>query len=275
MVVFLRAGGGDVRTRRAPQPVAPAPLVRKIDAIMTTRRPVSEGVVAALGDEREFVHKRILGGIKGFISGGPIGAAAGFVSGGKARVPTDQFGRPIAGLVPSRRAALCPPGFFETPAGGCQALAASEPRGIDIPGPRRFDPLSIVRGIFPADVTDVNGRVPTGMVGDAVMGRFGAGFEPELLSTTTRRCGRGAALGLDGICYNRRDLRNSERFWPRGRRPLLTGGEMRCISVASAAAKKLQKKQKQLTELGLLKRPPSRSRRAEPVHVRTAPVAHN
>lgn len=107
------------------------------------------------------------------------------------------------------------------------------------------------------------------------MGRFGAGFEPDVSAITTRRCGRGAVLGVDGICYNRRDLRNSERFWPRGRRPLLTGGDMRCISVASSAAKKLQKKQKQLQELGLLKPPARRARAAAPaVHVKTAGVAH-
>jgi len=38
---------------------------------------------------------------------------------------------------------------------------------------------------------------------------------------------------------------------------------VRAISVASSAAKKLERKQKQLMELGLLKRP-TRSRRAAP-----------
>ncbi len=266
MVVILRAGGGDVRTRRAPTIVPPTPVARKIDAIITDRRPLSEGVGRAAGDVRDFVHKRIIGGIKGFISGGPIGAVGGFVAGGRPAVTGIS-------LVPSRRAALCPPGFFETPGGGCQPIA-QEPRRVEpVPGIRGLIERVLPLGRTGLQVDEFDGRVP-GMVGEAVMGRFGAGFEPELLSTTTRRCGRGAVLGLDGICYNRRDLRNSERFWPRGRRPLLTGGEMRCISVASAAAKKLQKKQKQLTELGLLKRP-SRSRRADPVHVRTAAVAHN
>jgi len=100
--------------------------------------------------------------------------------------------------------------------------------------------------------------------GVPVMGRFGAGFEPSVFMTDTRRCGRGAVLGVDGICYNKRDLRNSERFWPRGRRPLLTGGEMRAISTASSAAKKLQRKQKQLEGLGLLKKSAPRTRRALP-----------
>ncbi len=270
MAIFLRAGGGDVRTRRAPTILPPSQVARKIDAIITTRRPVSEGVVAALGDERGFVHKRIGGAIKGFISGGPIGAVGGFVSGGGPGPSLPVLRTPIARVVPTRAAAICPPGFFETPAGGCQAISAPEPRPF-------IDPFALPRAIGRGISQLFDGgpaAAAPGMVSEAVMGRFGAGFEPELLSTTTRRCGRGAVLGLDGICYNRRDLRNSERFWPRGRRPLLTGGEMRCISVASAAAKKLQRKQKQLTELGLLKRPPSRSKAAAPVHVRTAGVAH-
>ncbi|MEE8551185.1 MAG: hypothetical protein V3T08_08030, partial [Gemmatimonadota bacterium] len=105
--------------------------------------------------------------------------------------------------------------------------------------------------------------------GDAELGRFGAGINPAFFSTQTRRCPRGMVLGApeadgESLCYNRRDLANKERMWPRGRRPLLTGGEMRAISTASAAAKKLQRKQKQLEQLGMLKRPAPRSRRALP-----------
>jgi len=100
--------------------------------------------------------------------------------------------------------------------------------------------------------------------GVPVMGRFGAGTEPAVFMTDTRRCPRRSVLGVDGICYNKGDLRNSDRWWPRGRRPLLTGGDMRAISTASSAAKKLQRKQKQLESLGLLKRPAPRTRRALP-----------
>jgi len=95
----------------------------------------------------------------------------------------------------------------------------------------------------------------------AVTGQFGAGFEASIVSREMRLCPPKTVLGVDGVCYNRRDLRNDERAWPRGRRPLLTGGEMRAVSTASAAAKKLQRKQKQLQELGLLPKP-QRTRRA-------------
>lgn len=242
----------------------------------------------AAGDSRGFVHKRILGGLKGvvggLIGGGPGGIIGGgirgFIGGGRgaplvAPISTvfQNFGagdprlsqnqrntapgivRLVSGqLVPGRIQSIstvvapsgCPPGFFPGPGGSC------------IPKPATFlpggDPL------FQRQEFDGAGAGPF----EAVMGRYGAGFEPDVLSSITRRCGRGAVLGNDGICYNRRDLRNSDRQWPRGRRPLLTGGDMRAISTASAAAKKLQRKQKQLEQMGLLKRPAPRSRRALP-----------
>ena len=217
------------------------------------------------GDVRGFVHKRIFGGIKGAIGGilgGPGGilggALGGFLGGGR--------------TVPA--ATGCPPGFLSTGA-GCVPMPRVGGAVLPVPGvlgaPLRLGPggRDIGEGAFPAPTAEQErlrrelGRATDPAAGVAVMGRFGAGFEPEVIATDTRRCGRGAVLGIDGLCYNRRDLRNSDRFWPRGRRPLLTGGEVRAISVASSAAKKLERKQKQLMELGLLKRP-TRSRRAAP-----------
>jgi len=251
MALFL--GGGE-RTRPLARPVA-GPGTRDIVLRAPTSRRPTVGVGPSLADERAFVHKRIFGGIKGFLSGGPVGAAAGFVSGG-GKAPTvsrpSVFRRP---LVPTRAAAMCPPGFFETPAGGCQPVAA--PALVErVPGIR-----GAIERFIPGGATGF--QVDGQEFGEAQMGRFGAGLEPAIRSTSTRVCPRGAVLAVDGLCYNRRDIRNSERAWPRGRRPLLTGGEMRCINVASSAAKKLQRKQKQLEQLGLLKRP-SRSRRALP-----------
>jgi len=100
--------------------------------------------------------------------------------------------------------------------------------------------------------------------GEAVNGRYGAGLLPAVRMTDTRTCPRGSVLGNDGVCYNKRDLKNSEREWPRGQRPLLTGGEMRAIRIAAGAAKKLQVKTKQLQSLGMLKRPTSRRRALPP-----------
>lgn len=97
--------------------------------------------------------------------------------------------------------------------------------------------------------------------GGAEMGRFGAGLQPAEFQTVTRRCPRGAVLAVDGLCYNRRDLKNADRMWPRGRRPLLTGGDLRCIAIAARAATKFKTQQKRLQRLGML--PKATSRRAQ------------
>ena len=225
------------------------------------------------GDERGFVH-RTIGRALGGIARSVIGSVP--IVGGIAGSIFDQtIGRAL-GSTSVPQAASCPPGFIATPT-GCVPRAS--------PALRFTGPLAVTRrdpritagsvagrpfsGAFPqpteqqALIRQQQGLAIDPAAGVAVMGRFGAGFEPEVIMTDTRRCGRGAVLGIDGLCYNRRDLRNSDRFWPRGRRPLLTGGEMRAISTASSAAKKLQRKEKQLQELGLLKRP-ARGRRAAP-----------
>jgi len=211
------------------------------------------------GDVRGFIHKKIFGGIKGAIGGilggpgGIIGGALGgfFGGGGERAIP---------------RATGCPPGFFfngvtctptpsfrPTPIGGLlDRFNGGRGGSVPQPTPKQAE----LRGML--------GREIDPAAGIAVLGQFGAGTEPEVFDTMVRRCPRKSVLGADGICYNRGDLRNSDRWWPRGRRPLLTGGDMRAISTASSAAKKLQRKQKQLEGLGLLKRPAPRTRRALP-----------
>jgi len=203
------------------------------------------------GDRRNFVHKRIIGAIGGaiggVISGGPLGGIAGAFSG---------FGRggkavPITTVVPGGGGfspTACPPGFFTNAQGQCVPL--SQPKQ---PGTAAF-----FERVFPGGET---GRTD---FGEAVMGRFGAALEPGARPGQTLVCPRGTILGLDDLCYNRGDLKNKERKWPRGRKPLLTGGEMRCISIAAGAAKRLERKQKQLQSMGMLKKPSSSRRRALP-----------
>jgi len=250
-----------------------------------------------LGDERGFIHKRgsflrklgkkVLGGVPvvGGIATG-IGEAVGVFQGPGTISTTSVVPGGFKG---------CPPGFVSI-AGRC--IPTSVPSVISAPGSvfapvggggptsgpcpptYRFEPLGISgsqgRPCVKANMPSLaaTGPVPGQFdgFGEAQMGRFGAGLQPSVRESSTRVCPRGAVLAVDGLCYNRRDISNKERAWPRGRRPLLTGGEMRCISVASSAAKKLQRKQKQLEQLGLLKRP-SRARRALPAgHV--AQVKH-
>ena len=245
-----------------------------------------QALLPASGDRRGFVHKRVgravVGGVKGFIGGGVGGAVGGAVGG------FTSGGAPAA--------TVCPPGFDPTAGGGCQPRAAR----IKVPGFRglaqRFVPggasgfitppvtrqLDTIEPALRVPVTPVPGitgfvqrTIPGGATGFetttpavmqapglATLGRFGAAVEPTFRSSTIRDCPRGMVLAVDSLCYSRRDVRNSERFWPRGRRPLLTGGEMRAISTAASAAKKLQRKQKDLMKLGLLPKPTARRPRA-------------
>ena len=224
------------------------------------------------GDVRNFIHRSFIGRAVGGVVSSVVGSVPLF--GGIASGLFDRLRGAGASTVPQTTS--CPPGFLLV-GGQCvpRFTTASaqpllqQPRRLPPGGSAQFPGQQFQDGAFPPPTTtQAEFRRSQGLAADpaagvAVMGRFGAGFEPEVIMTDTRRCGRGAVLGVDGLCYNRRDLRNSDRFWPRGRRPLLTGGEMRAISTASSAAKKLQRKEKQLQELGLLKRP-ARGRRAAP-----------
>jgi len=97
-----------------------------------------------------------------------------------------------------------------------------------------------------------NGAAATG-VGDAVMGRYGAALEPGVMTIERSVCLAGMQLGDDGFCYNRGAITNRQRMWPRGRRPLLTGGDMNAISIASRAGSKLERTTKRLRALGMMK----------------------
>jgi len=204
------------------------------------------------GDVRNFIHKRIIGAVGGVIGGiargGPIsgvlGGFKGFFGGGKTPAPVTTLPVPFV----QQRPAPCPPGFWRHPNGDCLPL-----QGSPVPGMRG----KIQRGL-PGGATGFQ------EFGEAVMGQFGAALEPGFRESSTAVCPPGTVLGIDRLCYNKGDIKNKERAWPRGRKPLLTGGEMRCISIAAGAAKRLERKQKQLQKMGMLKKPSASRRRALP-----------
>ena len=120
-------------------------------------------------------------------------------------------------------------------------------------------------------VTAGNGAAPT-EVGEAVMGRYGAALEPGVMMIERSVCLPGMNLGNDGLCYNKGAITNKQRQWPRGRRPLLTGGDMRAIGIAARAGSKLDRTTKRLRALGMMKALP-KGRGRPPAHAHAKPVA--
>ena len=213
-------------------------------------------------DVRGFIHKRIIGFAKGFITGGgPIGGVVGaLIPGGRGdpgcpgtQVRVEGVCRPTPDS-----AGGCPVGFIKRGDVCMPILAGEKQTGLGALGQR----------LIPGGET---GRFE---FGEAIMGRYGPALVPAGRALEVSVCPPGAILGNDGLCYNRGTITNRQRKWPRGRRPLLTGGDMRCISIAAAAAKKLQGKQKQLQALGMLKTP-TRRPKALIAAGHHAHVAHN
>ena len=117
--------------------------------------------------------------------------------------------------------------------------------------PRRRDPGTGECRVFVGERAGPNGGRE---VGDAVMGRYGAALEPGIMTIDRAVCLPGMQLGKDGLCYNKGAISNKERLWPAGRKPLLTGGEMRAINIAAGAGRRLQSATKRLQGLGLMKK---------------------
>lgn len=193
-----------------------------------------------------FIHQRIGGAVKGFFGGGPVGAAAGFFGGGG----TSQ-------AIPSNRGG-CPAGFGLTMDGGCTDVTGrgrgrTQLRGLGFQVP------------VPGPVGALQRFLPGGATG--MQASFGGVQAPEHRSIERRTCPRKHVLGADGMCYPRSAIKNSDRWWPRPRRPLLSGGDLNAIATASRAAKRLQTTTKRLQKMGMLPKPKSASRKKPaPVH---------
>jgi len=239
------------------------------------------------GDLRGFIHKRLIGAASGFLKGGPLAAISGFVSGGGSNAQRNAMAAQRAQLRAAQRAEAArftpaPQRAFDVPlleqraipfkTSGCPS-GYTKSRGQCVPtfggDVRKPGPKAFLQELIPGGETGLE------VFGNAVMGRYGAALEPAVAAVTVRDCPKGAVLGNDGLCYNKDAIKNSQREWPRGRRPLLTGGDMRAISIASRAANKLQRKQKQLQELGLLKKPAARKQQKQIGPGHHAHVAHD
>ena len=241
-------------------------------------------------DRRGFVHKKLLG---------LVSKVSGFVPGGD--LVSEITGRLAARRRPSRptvsRSSTARPTFR-----GAQAkqLGRELKFGGDLSVPQLTgptfapQPIATVRtvGTKPRAQTALHDPGPcppplirsgdlcvaptsplgaSRLVGEATMGRYGAALIPGSQIIDRAVCLPGMQLGNDGLCYNKAAITNNQRMWPRGRRPLLTGGDMNAIAIAARAGAKLERTTKRLRSLGMMKRLPA-PRKAAP-HAHAKPVA--
>ena len=220
-----------------------------------------------VGNEGGFIHKKLLGiaggAVKGFITGGPTGALAGGIksltSTPRPTVSRTRTARPsLAGAQGKefgRQVKLGSGefrvgngnGFAIQPSGIVAPVGVHEGRGPCLPPLVRNDVGQCV-----APTSPLGART---LVGEAIMGRYGAALIPGSQIVDRATCLRGMQLGNDGLCYNKGQITNKQRMWPAGRKPLLTGGDMRAISVASRAGRRMELATKRLQKMGMMKKP--------------------
>jgi len=160
-------------------------------------------------DRRGFIHKRLIGGVGGFLTGGPGGALGGFLSGGGGG---GGGGRNL-GLTDARRRAITA-AMRAASARGDNKEASAFARELGSQGPlsaligapkdtcsfpQRWDPRTRSCAVFLGSQT---GR-DDAPVGEAVMGRYGAALVPGSMVIDRAVCLPGMHLGNDGLCYNK------------------------------------------------------------------------
>jgi len=205
-------------------------------------------------DERRFVHKKLLGlatrTIKTFVPGAStafgIGEAAlGVIRGGGRRTP------------PRTGVARITPRSIDQRNAGAELKFGGEGISFAGGGPCDFPRVTDSAGRCRMPTSGATGG-PQFDVGEAVMGRYGAALEPGSMIVDRAVCLRGMQLADDGLCYNKSQITNKQRMWPAGRRPLLSGGDMRAIGIAARAGRRLEGATKRLRRLGMMKAAPVR-----------------
>lgn len=73
---------------------------------------------------------------------------------------------------------------------------------------------------------------------------------PTVVASARRQCQKGSVLGTDGFCHRKRDIRNSDRAYPKPRRPLGTSGDLNAVTKASRFGRRLKANEKRLKKLG-------------------------
>jgi len=233
------------------------------------------------GDRRGFIHKsfigRAIGGVaKKVISATPIGAA---ITTG-VQIGRRAFGRRTLPRTTTARVTERSAGEKELARNLKFSTDLSVPSTLRLPfvpgedlqsGPCDFPKVRDSAGRCRTPTSGEFGGEQFG-VGEAVMGRYGAALQPGSQIIDRAICLRGMQLGDDGLCYNKSQITNKQRMWPAGRKPLLSGGDMRAISIAARAGRRLEGATKRLQRLGMMKKP---TRRLGPGrgHAHAKPIA--
>jgi len=221
------------------------------------------------GDERGFIHKKLLRGVSKLAGVLPIPGAStisaitGALAGSRTTLPRTVTARVTQFSQAEKRLGAA------VKFGGTEVQSQSLASRIPCIWPFRIDPVDGVCRLFAGD----QGGPDDQPVGEAVMGQYGAGLVPGTRAISRAVCLRGMQLGNDGVCYNKSQISNKQRMWPAGRRPLLTGGDMRAISTAARAGRRLDLTTKRLQKLGMMKKPSAGGRRALPVHQHAKQIA--
>ena len=163
------------------------------------------------GHELNFVHRRVLGAIGGFVTGGPPGAAAGFFGGGGGGNggAVTSPGGPSSAFGPNVGNTCNPPYTRHPTTGRCTLDRADTGVGTEV-GTRPTEGWRArLERFFPGGETGT--EVATEGYGDAVIGAFGIpALEPAIVGAVQRRdgtmapirrCPPGLVLATDELCY--------------------------------------------------------------------------
>jgi len=212
----------------------PPPTLTTVPAptsVAVTSRPTTTRTVLQPTSPTEDLLGAILGGVGGFLTGGPAGAVTGAIGGyyGTGGGETNSS-----------------PGVQNTGVGG--GLVSGCPTGYEWDGTQCVQSGlgGLAARILPGGNT---GTIPTttaGSYGQAVMGAWGQpALVPAQVGTINGgpilRCPTGAVLGKDNLCYQKGSIPNKYRKWPRGSRPLLTGGEMKTLRKVRSLENKVKR----------------------------------
>ena len=231
-----------------------------------------EELWSLVGNERGFVHKKLLGLGKTLVKAVVPGAAAITEAVGTVRGflgPTTA--RPTVSRTATAR--ITPTSIAQRQFGATIKLGSEE----RFPGlgvhPQDQGPClpGLIRGPQGLCIAPTSPLGASRLVGEATMGRYGAALIPGSQIIDRAVCLPGMQLGDDGLCYNKGNITNKQRMWPAGRKPLLTGGEMNAIRIAARAGRRLEGATKRLQGLGMM--PKAAAPRRRKAHAHAQPIA--